>query len=76
MMIAVIRKLGMGPPPPFWQHVPSDAAFEEAPAAIAARHSVVLPRRLVPTHTTQGVVLAGGFHPAIAIVFYYIPWRY
>lgn len=58
---AVIIKLNVGPPP---QHVPSDAALEEAPATVATRHPVVLPRRLVPTHTTQRVALTDGLHPA------------
>lgn len=53
---------------PLSRHVPSYAAFEEAPAAIAAWHSVVFPRRLVPTHTAQRLVLTGGLHPVAATI--------
>jgi hypothetical protein len=64
-------KIGNGP---HWQHLPSDAALEEPSAAIAAGHSVMLPRRLVATHTTQRLVFGGRFHPATAVGLCYTSW--
>jgi len=44
-------------------NVPSDAALEEASATVTARNPVVLPRRLIPTHTAQRFTLTGSLHP-------------